>query len=239
MDAQAQILVVDDDERICRLLNRYLEREGYRVSTAANAEEMRRRVSAGMPDLVILDLNLPDADGFTLARELRAQTEVGIIKLTGKSDSVARVVGLELGADDYVTKPFDERELLARVRSVLRRARRSREPAGGEASSIVRFAGWRLDLTAHELTSPENELVHLTSYEFQLLSMFVERSNRVLTRDQILDLVTGRDWDPFDRSIDIRIGKLRRKLKEDPKNPRLIKTIRGAGYKFTAKVERG
>ena len=239
MDAHAQILVVDDDERICRLLKRYLMREGYGVSTAANAAEMRQRVSGEMPDLVILDLNLPDADGFTLARELRSRSEVGIIMLTGKSDSVDRVVGLELGADDYVTKPFDERELLARVRSVLRRAGQSRAPASDEDGSIVRFAGWHLDLTAHELTSPKNEMVHLTSYEFQLLSMFVERPNRVLTRDQILDLVTGRDWDPFDRSIDIRIGKLRKKLEEDPKNPRLIKTIRGAGYKFTAKIERG
>jgi len=235
---QPRILVVDDDERITRLLNRYLEREGYRVRTAATAAEMRKSLDADTPNLIILDLMLPDGDGFDLARELRSGFDVGIIMLTGKSDNVDRVVGLELGADDYVTKPFDERELLARVRSVLRRVGQGQETTGEAPGETFRFAGWQLDLTAHELTSPDGKIVHLTSYEFQLLSVFVLRPNRVLTRDQILDLVAGRNWDPFDRSIDIRIGKLRKKLGEDPKNPHLIKTIRGAGYKFTAKVER-
>jgi DNA-binding response OmpR family regulator len=228
--------VVDDDVRICKLLNRYLAREGYKVSTAASGEQMRRVFDHDVPDLVILDLILPDEDGFTLARELRTWSDVGIIMLTGKTEQVDKIVGLEIGADDYLTKPFDERELLARVRSVLRRAPQTSRPRPEDDRSVAHFAGFTLNLAAHELISPIGDQVHLTNYEFQLLSALVLNANQVLDRDQILDLIAGRDWAPTDRSIDVLIGKLRKKLNEDSQKPILIKTIRGTGYRFIAHV---
>jgi two-component system phosphate regulon response regulator OmpR len=237
-DAQ-RILLVDDDPRLVRLLAQYLGREGYRVATAANGREMREQMADSQPDLVLLDLGLPGEDGLALTREIRVRSAIPIIILTGKAHTVDKVVGLELGADDYVTKPFDERELLARVRSVLRRAQ-----AGGEASApalgrVAQFCGWQLDLTAQELTSPEGERVHLTSHEYQLLEAFVTRPHRVLSRDTLMDLVAGRDWSPMDRSIDVLIAKLRKKIERTPEQPSLIKTIRGAGYKFTGQVSFG
>lgn len=240
MIASAKILVVDDDPRICRLLTRYLGQEGYGVSTASNGEGMRQRVAAEQPDLVILDLVLPGEDGLTLAQELRSQSDMAIVMLTGKSDIVDKVVGLELGADDYVTKPFDERELLARVRSVLRRRafeNHQRSQVTGSQGSIARFDGWQLDLKAHKLTSPTGDNIHLTSHEFQLLTALITRCNRALRRDEIFDLVAGRNWSPYDRSIDVLMGKLRRKIEDDPKNPTLIQTIRGVGYMFSARVD--
>lgn len=238
MSASAKVLVVDDDPRVCRLLARYLAREGYAVSTTANGEELPRLMATEQPDLVILDLVMPGKDGLTLARELRSQSDVPIIMLTGKTDIVDKVVGLELGADDYVTKPFDERELLARVRSVLRRrVARNNAPASTGKGSVARFKGWELDLTAHRLTSPAGKDVHLTSHEFQLLSALVMQRNRALSRDEILDLIAGRNWSPYDRSIDVLMGKLRKKIEEDVKNPILIQTVRGVGYMFTAKVD--
>jgi two-component system phosphate regulon response regulator OmpR len=235
MENPHSILIVDDDPRICRLVARHLSREGYSVRTASSGEEMRRRIAEEQPQLVILDLMLPDEDGFSLAREIRAESNVGIVMLTGKTDTVDKIVGLEIGADDYVTKPFDERELVARVRSVLRRMNddASEKKRGG---SIACFEGWTLDLKGYDLTSPDGEPVHLTSHEFQLLSALVTHTHCVLTRDTILDLVSGRDWDPDDRSIDVLVGKLRKKIEADPHNPKLIKTIRGAGYKLTAKI---
>ena len=237
MSGSARILVVDDDPRICRLVARYLTQEGYLVHTACSGEEMRRTMQLQEPDLVLLDLMLPDEDGLSLARELRAKSSVAIVMLTAKSNTVDKVVGLELGADDYVTKPFDERELLARVRSVLRRtaSQSSKSPAAND--SRAHFAGWTLDLKGYELIAPSGEPVHLTTHEFQLLCAFVEHSDRVLTRDAILELIAGRDWSPFDRSVDVLVGKLRKKLRDDPDDPQLIKTVRGAGYKLSAKVE--
>ncbi len=238
MSAPAKVLVVDDDARVCRLLARYLGREGYAVSTTGDGEEMHRLVTAEKPDLVILDLVMPGKDGLTLTRELRSQSDVPIIMLTGKTDTVDKVVGLELGADDYVTKPFDERELLARVRSVLRRrSTPGNAPAASDKGPVARFNGWALDLTAHRLTSPAGDDVHLTSHEFQLLSGLVTRRNRALSRDEMLHLVGGRDWSPYDRSIDVLLGKLRKKIEEDAKHPHIIKTIRGVGYMFSAKVD--
>jgi DNA-binding response OmpR family regulator len=236
MAEPASILIIDDDPRLCRALARYLAREGYSVRTANSGKEMRQAVSADRPDLIILDLMLPDEDGFTLARELRATSDVPVVILTGKSDTVDKVVGLELGADDYITKPFDQRELLARVRSVLRRVSRSARPYPGEAVSVACFAGWKLDLNSYDLTSSSGEPVSLTSHEFALLAAFVRRGNRVLTRDAILELVAGRDWSPDDRSVDVLVGKLRKKIETDPRAPRLIETVRGVGYKFTAPV---
>ena len=235
-DRARPILVVDDDPRLCRLLSRYLTAEGFEVETAVDGREMEQSLAERRFDLVILDLNLPGGqDGLSLARDLRASSSVSIIMLTGKSDPVDKVVGLEIGADDYVTKPFERRELLARIRSVLRRS------AAGSGSSedplVIGFDGWSLDLTRQALTSPAGQRVELTAYEYQLLAHLVQRPGRVLTRDRILDLLANRDWTPYDRSIDVLIGKLRRKLGDDPRHPSIIKTVRGAGYVFVAPTQ--
>jgi DNA-binding response OmpR family regulator len=233
----SSILIVDDDPRLCRALARYLKQEGYAVRTATSGREMRERLAEERPNLVILDLMLPDEDGFTLARELRATSDLAIVILTGKADTTDKVVGLELGADDYVTKPFSDRELLARVRSVLRRTvvdgRDKPQPAG----SVACFAGWRLDLESYELTSPAGERIPLTPHEFELLRAFVQHGGRVLTREAILDLVAGRDWSPDDRSVDVLVAKLRKKLEPDPQGQRLIETVRSVGYKLMTKVQ--
>jgi two-component system OmpR family response regulator len=237
MSGPAHIMIVDDDPRLCRTLARYFKLEGYDVSVAVSGEEMRQRLAVETPDVVILDLILPGEDGFSLARELRSTYDLAILILTGKADTVDKVVGLEIGADDYITKPFDERELLARVRSVLRRTskgggRSEAEPVG----SFACFAGWRLDLNAHDLTSPDGQPVALTLHEFQLLVAFVQHGKRVLTRETILELVAGRNWTPDDRSVDMLVGKLRKKIEKNPRDPQLIETVRGVGYKFTANL---
>ncbi len=239
MSGSANILIVDDDPRICQLLSRYLVREGYLVKTAGDGADMYRHLAVEMPDLLILDVTLPDGDGFSLAREIRTQSDVPIIMLTGKTDSIDKVVGLELGADDYVTKPFDNRELLARIRSVMRRTSGNQAALAPTNSTykIACFEGWQLDLTSQELTSAAGTRVHLTSYEYKLLAGLVTRPNHALNREQILDLIADRNWTPYDRSIDVLVGKLRKKIEEDPKQPRLIKTVRGTGYKFTTSIE--
>lgn len=188
------------------------------------------------PDLVILDLQMPGEHGLELTRKLRMDSDVAIIIVTGTGDKVDEIVGLEGGADDYLTKPFEERELLARIRSVLRRVIHRSTPFVNVDKSVFKFSDWVLDLTAHELRSTAGEEIILTSYEFQLLITLVKSANRVLSRDQIMDSIAGRDWMPSDRSIDVLIGKLRKKIEDDPSNPSLIKTIRGTGYKFTARV---
>jgi DNA-binding response OmpR family regulator len=236
MASAAKILVVDNDVTICRLLTLFLERAGYAVRTASTGEEMRRLIVACSPNLVILDLMLKDEDGLKLARELRSQSDVALIMLTGKTDVFDKVVALEIGADDYVTKPFDNRELLARVRSVLRRNPRRNGAAPSRQPSVFHFAGWTLDLPAYELTSPAGEKITLTCSEFHLLAALVRQHDRILSREAILDLIAGRDWSPADRSVDVLVGKLRKKIENDPTNPVLIKTIRGLGYKFTGKV---
>lgn len=238
MMSSGKILIVDDDPRLCRTLSRYLALEGFTVNTAASSSEMRQCMSDAMPDLVILDLRLSGEDGLNIAREIRAEYDVAIVILTGKSDIVDRVVGLEIGADDYVTKPFDERELLARVRSVLRRtSRATAKPARGNEHRVAHFKGWTLDFAEQELISPESESIRLTNFEFKLLATLVRNPNRVLNRDQIMDNIAGREWMPLDRSIDVLVRKLRRKLRDDAQNPQFIKTIRRTGYKFTAQVE--
>lgn len=232
----AEILVVDDDARICRLLKHFLEGAGYAVRTASTGEEMRKLIKAASPDLVILDLMLGGEDGFEIARELRSQSDISIIMLSGKSDVFDKVVGLEIGADDYVTKPFNNRELLARVHSVLRRNCKNAPVSPKRDPSIARFAGWTLNMPAYELTSPLGKKTVLTSSEFHLLSALVTHHNRVLPREEILEMIAGREWSPVDRSIDVLVGKLRKKIETDPKSPCLIKTIRGIGYKFAGKV---
>lgn len=237
MPASAQILIVDDDERLRRTLARQLGKEGYLVLEAADGEEMRQYLDNEAIDLVILDLMLPDDDGLSLARELRTRSSVAIIMLTGKVETIDKVVGLEVGADDYITKPFDNRELLARVRTVLRRAPQAEKHGGASSVSSANFEGWRLDLVTQELTSPNGEPVHLTSHQFQLLASLVTQADRSLSRNEISNMIAGRDWTPLDRSIDVLVAKLRQKIEQDHKAPKLIKTVRGVGYKFAARVQ--
>ena len=240
MKATGHILVVDDQKEICEVVQQYLSSEGYRVSVANDGGGMRRVMGQAEVDLVILDLMLPGEDGLTLARQLREESTVGIIILTGRGETVDRIIGLEMGADDYLPKPFHLRELLARVKSVLRRAssRAQTEKPGG-ARARARFAGWHLDLSTRELVSPDGGEVRLTTGEFDLLAAFVNNANQVLSRDRLLDLARNREAGPFDRTIDVQVGRLRRKLEPDPQNPTMIKTVRGTGYIFTPAVEAG
>jgi len=238
MKATGHILVVDDQKEICEVVQQYLSSEGYRVSVANDGGGMRRVMGQAEVDLVILDLMLPGEDGLTLARQLREESTVGIIILTGRGETVDRIIGLEMGADDYLPKPFHLRELLARVKSVLRRAssRTQKEKPSG-ARARARFAGWHLDLSTRELVSPGGGEVRLTTGEFDLLAAFVNNANQVLSRDRLLDLARNREAGPFDRTIDVQVGRLRRKLEPDPQNPTMIKTVRGTGYIFTPTVE--
>jgi two-component system, OmpR family, response regulator len=237
MNDSSHILIVDDQPEICDVVHEYLSGEGYRVSIAHDGAGMRRVMSQSPVDLVILDLMLPGEDGLTLARSLREESGVGIIILTGRGETVDRIIGLEMGADDYLPKPFHLRELLARVKSVLRRVTSRIAEKSAQPRTKARFAGWRLDLSSRELLSPSGEEVRLTTGEFDLLSAFVNNANQVLTRDRLLDLARNREAGPFDRTIDVQVGRLRRKLEEDPQKPTMIKTVRGSGYIFTPPVE--
>jgi two-component system OmpR family response regulator len=237
MSDNGHILVVDDQKEICDVVQEYLTGEGYRVSTANDGGGMRRVLGQSHVDLVILDLMLPGEDGLTLARGLRDESGIGIIILTGRGETVDRIIGLEMGADDYLPKPFHLRELLARVKSVLRRVQSRMGEPSQTARSHARFAGWSLDLSSRELTSPAGQEVRLTTGEFDLLAAFVNNPNQVLSRDRLLDLARNREAGPFDRTIDVQVGRLRRKLEDDPQNPSLIKTVRGSGYIFTPAVE--
>ena len=236
MKAADHIVIVDDQPEICELVYNYLSGEGYRVSTANDGPSMRRIMQQYEVDLVLLDIMLPGDDGLSLARQLRAQSDIGIIILTGRGETVDRIIGLEMGADDYLPKPFHLRELLARVKSVLRRASARSESTKPPPQSAM-FNGWKLDLTSRELTAPSGEEVRLTTGEFDLLAAFVANANQVLSRDRLLDLARNRSSGPFDRTIDVQVGRLRRKLEDDPKNPSMIKTVRGGGYIFTPPVE--
>lgn len=240
IDNSPRILVVDDDPLICRLLIRFLSGEGYHVESVSDGPSMWRRLKICPFNLIVLDLRLPDGeDGLSLARKLRQESDVALIMLTGMTDNVDKVVGLELGADDYVTKPFEPRELLARIRSVLRRSASSRTNTAMPDGKLeeIGFSGWTLDLYRRRLTSPAGEPVTLTTLEFNLLAMFVRRLGRPLSRDQIAELILNRQWGPDDRSIDVLVGKLRRKLDDDPHAPRLIKTVRGTGYVFACPAD--
>ncbi len=237
MSDNGHILVVDDQQEICDVVKDYLTGEGYRVSTAHDGAGMRRVLSQSQVDLVILDLMLPGEDGLSLARALRSESAIGIIILTGRGETVDRIIGLEMGADDYLPKPFHLRELLARVKSVLRRVQSPADDLSQPGRSRVRFSGWSLDLSSRELLSPGGEEVRLTTGEFDLLAAFVNNANQVLSRDRLLDLARNREAGPFDRTIDVQVGRLRRKLEDDPQNPTLIKTVRGSGYIFTPAVE--
>ncbi len=231
------IVVVDDEEDIRLQLEEFLSSEGYRVTTVPDGQGLRAVIDKGGVDLVLLDLYLPGEDGITIARDYLSKTDVGVIMLTSRSEVVDRVVGLEVGADDYIPKPYHLRELLARVRSVLRRRTREVRSSDGTGSiPNVRFAGWVLDYLSRSLTSPAGENVPLTSGEFRLLVVFIQNPNRVLSRDELLNLAADRKWEPFDRAVDVLVGRLRRKVEQDSKAPQLIKTVRGTGYIFTAEV---
>lgn len=231
------ILVVDDDSQIRSLLSEYLHKQGYRVTTVADGKGLRTAMATSHPDAIILDLMLPGEDGLTLCRDLRAQSDIPIIMLTARGDETDRIVGLELGADDYVPKPFNPRELLARIKSVLRRARSLPENLKSVETGVYRFAGWSLDAATRNLTSPEGIVIALSGTDFRLLKIFLDHPNRVLTRDQLIDLMLSRDAGPFDRAIDVQISRLRQRLGEDAKEPAIIKTIRGQGYVLAAHVE--
>ncbi len=239
MNTTDHILVVDDDREIRNLLGEYLQKQGYRVTAVADGKGLRAAVDISRPDLIILDLMLPGEDGLTLCRELRARSAVPIIMLTARGDETDRIVGLELGADDYVAKPFSPRELLARIKSVLRRARALPENIKTEEAGIFRFAGWALDAATRNLTSPQGVVIALSGTDFRLLKIFVEHPNRVLTRDQLIDLMLSREAGPYDRAIDVQVSRLRQRLGEDAKEPAIIKTVRGQGYVFAAHVEAG
>ena len=231
------ILVVDDDTQIRSLLREYLHKQGYRVTTVADGKGLRAAMATSRPDVIILDLMLPGEDGLTLCRDLRAQSDVPIIMLTARGDETDRIVGLELGADDYIPKPFNPRELLARIKSVLRRARSLPENLQSVETGAYRFAGWLLDAATRNLTSPAGVVIALSGTDFRLLRIFLDHPNRVLTRDQLIDLMLSRDAGPFDRAIDVQVSRLRQRLGEDAKEPVIIKTIRGQGYVFAAHVE--
>ena len=233
-----RILIVEDDVTVREMLAEYLGTHGYEAVQADGGTVMREAVEKSLPDVVLLDVNLPGEDGFTLARFLRERYDVGIIMVTGSADLADRVAGLEVGADDYVVKPFELRELRARVKSVMRRMQ-ARAPAASAAESPgppvttrVRVAACALDVASHQLFDVDGREIPLTAMEFDLLKAFVERPNQVLNRDQLLTLTRDREWEPFDRSIDIRIARIRRKIEADPEHPQAIRTVRGAGYMF-------
>ena len=236
MTGAARVVVVDDEAEIRAIVAEYLGKHGFAVRTADGGLALRALLAESPADIVILDIAMPGEDGLSLARHLREQGGMGIIMLTAAGESVDRIVGLEVGADDYITKPFDLREVLARVRSLARRLS-APAPAGEAQAKLrpdeVRLGRRVLDLSSRRLRDLDGTEIPLTAMEFDLLQAFATRPNRVLSRDQLLDLAHGRDPEPFDRSIDIRIARLRRKIEDDPKKPQIIKTVRGVGYVFS------
>jgi two-component system phosphate regulon response regulator OmpR len=244
MSDPLHVLVADDEPRIRKMLRRYLAEEGFKVSEAADGAAMRAALGQEAIDLVLLDLMMPGEDGLSLARYIRQRSDTPIIMLTGKADLIDRVVGLEAGADDYITKPFELREVLARIRTVMRRVgpRRAASAAASapataeEAGQVLVFQGWRFDLLRRELQGSAGDAVPLTAGEFELLRAFACHPNRVLSRNQLMDFVKGPAWATYDRAIDTQVARLRKKMEADPSNPTLIKTVRGAGYVFATSV---
>jgi two-component system OmpR family response regulator len=236
MVAMLSILMVDDDAQIRQLLSDYLSGFGMSVVAVADGKAMAEALKKSSFDLVILDLMLPGEDGLSLCRSLRAESDIPILMLTARGEAMDRVVGLELGADDYIVKPFEPRELVARIQTILRRARGNH--GNHKEQNEVQFMGWRLNYVMRHLVSPEELVIPLSNAEFRLLSVFIDHPNRILTREFLLDSARGRDMDVFDRSIDILVSRVRQKLNDDSRTPTLIKTIRGEGYLFDAKVTR-
>ncbi len=237
-NATPHLLIVDDDREIVDLTSRYLRRHGFRTTGLQDSRQVDAVLDDGRFDLVILDLMMPGEDGLSICRRLRTRSDIPIIMLTALGEETDRIVGLEIGADDYIPKPFNPRELLARIKAVLRRTRERDSSTTDETGSRdLEFAGWSLSLKNRELRDSEGEPVKLTSGEFDLLAAMVQRPGRTLSRDQLLDLTRGRDAGPFDRSIDVLLSRLRRKIEDDPQNPRLIKTVRNGGYVLAVTVE--
>jgi two-component system OmpR family response regulator len=238
MAEAAHILVVDDDREIRALLRDYLERSGFRATAVGDGQETRRALERARFDLIVLDVMLPHESGLDICRALRANSDIPIIMLTALGEEVDRIVGLEVGADDYVPKPFSPRELLGRIKAVLRRT--SLAPRAADAADVrsFRFAGWSLETTERELTSPHGQHVQLGGAEYQLLSILLANAPRLLTRARLMELMRGRDFDPLDRSIDVRVSRLRQTLHDDARAPRIIKTVYGEGYVIGVPVER-
>jgi two-component system OmpR family response regulator len=234
------LAVLDDEVEITQMLANYLGHQGFRVTQVHNGAALLDLFAGDPPALVLLDLGLPGEDGFSIARRLREHWRCGLIIVSGRGDAVDKVVGLEVGADDYVTKPFDLRELLARVRAVLRRqsAEATPPPDAAPARDVAQFAGWQLDFAARRLTDPAGAEVALTSGEFELLSVLAHHPGRVLSRDYLLELTRGREAGPYERTIDVQIGRLRRKIEHNVDDPQIIKSVRGAGYIFVAPITR-
>jgi two-component system, OmpR family, response regulator len=239
MAAADHILIVDDDAETRSLLQAYLQKQGYRVTTAADGRGLRRALETARPDLIVLDLMLPGEDGLELCRDLRTRSNLPVIMLTARGEETDRIVGLEMGADDYLAKPANPRELLARIKSVLRRARSLPGNLEPEPVKSFRFAGWTLDVATRNLTAPDDVVVPLSGTEFKLLRILLAHPDRVLSREQLIDFMISRDAGPFDRAIDVQISRLRQRLREDAREPRIIKTVRGEGYVFAAEVETG
>jgi two-component system OmpR family response regulator len=237
MTPQDHILVVDDDAEIRSLLREYLQKNGYRVTVAADGKGMWAALEQAQPDIVVLDLMLPGDDGLTLCRNLRAHSALPIIMLTARGEETDRIVGLEMGADDYLAKPFNPRELLARVKSILRRARALPQNLDPDDARTIRFAGWTLDVATRNLRSPAGVVVALSGTEYKLLRAFLTHPNRVLNRDQLIDLMLSRDASPFDRSIDVQVSRLRHRLGDGAREAGIIRTVRGEGYVLAAAVE--
>lgn len=232
------LVVVDDDARIRQMLARYFEDEGYRVTTVSDGKAMREALGRSAADLVLLDLMLgPGESGLDIARDLRARSEIPIIMLTGRDDVVDRIVGLEIGADDYIAKPFHLREVLARIKTVLRRRGPTHRNAEPSTDGQIRFDGWQLDLERRRVVRPDGSDVVLTTGEFDILSILARSPGRVFSRDMLMDLTRGRQLEVFDRTIDAQIARLRKKIEVDPKNPLLVKSVRGIGYVFTGKAD--
>ncbi|MHB1677371.1 MAG: response regulator [Sulfuriferula sp.] len=239
-EIKTHVLIVDDDDDIRSLLSEFLDNNGLRTFQAANGDEMRQVLKSETIDLVVLDLNLPVVNGLDLCREIRSGSRLPVIMLTAKTHPIDRIIGLETGADDYVCKPFEPLELLSRIRSVLRRA----QPfAAGEDNTHVpariHFSGWTLELVARHLINPQGIVVSLSAAEYRLLKIFLDRPNRILNRDQLMDWMHGRDASHFDRSVDLQISRVRQKIEEDSKSPRIIKTVRSEGYILTATIKTG
>lgn len=230
-----KILYVDDDQRLCRLIKRYLEHGGYEVVCAFSGDDLEAQLKSEQFSLLLLDIMLPGKDGFTLAQEIRTVSDIPIIFLTAKANINDKVSGLEIGADDYITKPFEEKELLARVQSVLRRTKSNSTPHSIKAQA--HFAGWKLNLLNQTLSSPDGNRVDITSSEYRLLSALVSKPNTTIRREEILNMISGREWTPLDRSADMAISKLRKKIEQNPQKPELIRTIRNKGYQLSSTVQ--
>lgn len=234
--ADMHLLVVDDDTELRNLLGDYLRKNGYYVSLAEDGHAMRQHLADNAIDLIVLDLMLPNEDGLVLCRNLRVHSNIPVIMLTARGDETDRIIGLEMGADDYLPKPFNPRELLARIKSVMRRSHALPDSIDAKGGRYLHFAHWQLDTVTRNLLAKDGLVVALSGAEYRLLKIFLEHANRILSREQLLDMTQGKDAEPFDRSIDVQISRLRHRLGDDAKEPAIIKTVRGEGYVLTSEV---